>query len=440
MSAPASSPLFRLLAAAALAAPLAGLAQSAPATAPSAGEVILAAGPVYLVQGEARTPLPRGSQILAGQTIVTGEGGFAHLRMADGGLVAVRPFSTFQVEVFDYHRSRDDDRVRYRLDEGVARAITGGVGEANKEAFRLNTPVAAVGVRGTDFVVATSPAASRVAINSGAVIVAALGEHCTASGFGACTDGGMLLGKGDSLPGQYVEVVRGEQAPRMVQDPSQTPDRVAPPHPDESALTVGDRLPDTRLTDGAMTVERNDETAFQPQPVSPPPASEVTPPEGVYWGRWSSTVAVDDGSAMRVAELLAAGKSMQVVNSYYGAGLEDRATQLPRQGRADFVAAGGSGVLHGAAPQALTVADGRLGVDFDRRSFTTEARFQGAERDFNTQAAGHITSAGYLQSDAAISNSQVSGALGANLDSAVTTVERQFDEGLLSGVVTWGRQ
>ncbi|MGE4336120.1 MAG: FecR domain-containing protein [Pigmentiphaga sp.] len=440
MSAPASSPLSRLLAAAVLALPVAAFAESAPSTAHSVGEVILAAGPVYLVQGDARTQLPRGSQILAGQTIVTGEGGFAHLRMADGGLVAVRPFSTFQVEVFDYHRNRANDRVRYRLDEGVARAITGGVGEANKEAFRLNTPVAAVGVRGTDFVVATSPAASRVAINSGAVIVAALGEHCTATGFGACTDGGMLLGKGDSLPGQFVEVVRGEQAPRMVQDPNQMPDRVVPPHPAEPAITVGDHLPDTRLADGAMTVERSDETPALPDPVTPPPAHQVTPPEGVYWGRWSNTVAIDNNSAMRVAELMAEGKSLQVVNSYYGAGLEARATQLPRQGRADFVAAGGSGVLRGEVSQALTVADGRLGVDFDRQSFTTEARFQGAERDFNTQAAGHITAAGYLQSDAALSNSQVSGALGAGLDSAVTTVERQFDEGLLSGVVTWGRQ
>ena len=436
MPAPAPSLLSHLLAAAVLALPMAALAQPAPAH--SAGEVILAAGPVYLVQGEARTPLPRGSQILPGQTIVTGEGGFAHLRMADGGLVAVRPFSTFQVEVFDYHRSRDNDRVRYRLDEGVARAITGGVGEANKEAFRLNTPVAAVGVRGTDFVVATSPAASRVAINSGAVIVAALGEHCTASGFGACTDGGMLLGKGDSLPGQFVEVVRGEQAPRMVQDPNQMPDRVVPPHPAEPA--VGDRLPDTRLADGSIAVERSDDLPSLPDPIRPPPANEVTPPEGVYWGRWSNTVAVDNDSAMRVAELIAQGKSIQVVNNYYGAGLEARATQLPRQGRADFVAAGGSGVLIGEAPQALTVADGRLGVDFDRQRFTTEARFQGAERDFNTQAAGHITSTGYLQSEAALSNSRVSGALGAGLDSAVTTVEREFDEGLLSGVVTWGRQ
>src|SRR5690606_30187211 len=101
---------------------------------------------------------------------------------------------TFVVEVFDYRRDASSDRVRYRLEDGVARSITGAVGESNKEAFRLNTPVAAVGVRGTDFVVATNAATSRVAVNSGAVVVAALGGQCAADAFGSCATGGLLLG------------------------------------------------------------------------------------------------------------------------------------------------------------------------------------------------------------------------------------------------------
>lgn len=409
----------------------------------AAGTVVLAAGPVYLQHGKQRSPLARGSQLQPGQTIVTGEGGFAHVRMADGGLVAVRPFSTFQIEVFDYQQDQASDRVRYRLDEGVARAITGGVGEANKEAFRLNTPVAAVGVRGTDFVVATTPSASRVAINSGAVVVAALGEHCTASGFGACAQGGVVLGKSDSLPGQFVEVVRGEQLPRMVQDPSQTPDRLAPPHQAEPATAQADRLPDTRLNDSVVAVERPDDvgSVALPAPLPPPPpASSVATPTDAYWGRWSSRVGVDDSSATLVADLLKQGKAVQVVNSHFGAGLDRRATQLPTQGQVDFVAAGGSAVLAGIqGTLPLEVADGRLGVNFDQRSFTTEARFRGAERDYLTQAAGQINDAGYLQSDAALSNARVTGALGASLESAVTVVERQFDDGLLSGAVVWGR-
>lgn len=41
--------------------------------------------------------------------------------------------------------------VRFRLDRGVARAISGAAAEGARERFRLNTPLVAIGVRGTDF-------------------------------------------------------------------------------------------------------------------------------------------------------------------------------------------------------------------------------------------------------------------------------------------------
>lgn len=440
---------FRALRAAALIALTGclGLAQAEPAP---AGTVLLSAGPVHL-QGDPLIPVTRGATIAPGQTIVTGEGGFAHIRMADGGLVAIRPLSTFQVEVFDYKQNQESDRVRYRLEEGVARAITGGVGEANKEAFRLNTPVAAVGVRGTDFVVATTPTASRVAINSGAVVVAALGEHCSAAGFGACSQGGVVLGKGSSTPGQFVEVVRGEQVPRLMQDPSQTPDHLTPPHPAEPAVSQVEQRRETRIIESVVPVELVEAPVDLPAPVQPepipspppppPPAHTVTAPTDAHWGRWSHRVGVNETDITRVSDLLAQGKDIQVVNSYFGAGLEARATQLPRQGRVDFVAADGAAVLvRDEAISTLSVADGRLGVNFDQRTFSTEARFTNGERDYQTQAAGIINDAGYLRSDPALSNSQVTGALGQSLESAVTVVERRFDDGLLSGTVSWGRQ
>lgn len=410
--------------------------------APPAGEVVLAAGPVYLKSEQHREPVQRGARLEAGQTLVTGEGGFAHVRMADGGLVAVRPLSVFEIEVFQYEGSAHNDRVRYRLDEGVARAITGGVGEINKEAFRLNTPVAAVGVRGTDFVVATTSSASRVAINSGAVVVAALGEHCSAASFGSCADGAVVLGKAESLPGQFVEVVRGEQLPRLVEDPQQTPDQLAPPHADEPRVNSSQSLPDTREGEVSVTVDVDTGgTPVSPAPVEPPPsANDIAMPEGVHWGRWSSTEAVDGATVQRVSDLLSEGKEVHVVNTQYGAGFNERATQLPRSGRADFVAAGGEGVWLGAdSSAALSVASGRLGVDFDRSSFDTHAEFTDGAREFQTQASGTINAQGFLRSDPALSNARVTGALGKDLDSAITTVERQFDDGQLSGIVVWGR-
>lgn len=40
--------------------------------------------------------------------------------------------------------------VRFKLETGVARAISGTAAESAKDRFRLNTPLVAIGVRGTD--------------------------------------------------------------------------------------------------------------------------------------------------------------------------------------------------------------------------------------------------------------------------------------------------
>lgn len=423
---------------------------------PDAGEVVLVAGPAYVEQQGARQPVTRGYRLAPGQTIVTGEGAFVHVRMADGGMVAVRPLSTFLIEVFDYQRDASVDRVRYRLEEGVARSITGAVGESNKEAFRLNTPVAAVGVRGTDFVVATNAATSRVAVNSGAVVVAALGGQCAAEAFGSCATGGLLLGAGQQADGRYVEVVRGEQVPRLVEDPSNSPDRIQPPHEQEPlaaarlpADSQGERLRRDNDKDVADTI-----TAGL---VPPPPSVEVTPtlpalppelpgplvnpPADVFWGRWSNPAALEASSARLVTELSADGKDILIVNGAYGAGVDNMARQLPRSGGVSFAAAGGEGLfISGASATVLSVNAGQLDVNFDTRSFATTNTFAGDGREFHTSAQGIINDRGYLHSTPGQSDSRVMGALGEGLNSAVTTVERDYADGDLRGVVAWERR
>lgn len=424
-------------------------ALSSPPAAPvdpvaTAGTVVLAAGPVYVLRdtGE-RTQLERGAVLTPGQTIVTGEGGFAHIHMADGGLVAVRPLSEFEIEVFEYRHNASGDRVRYRLEEGVARSITGEVGEANKDAFRLNTPVAAVGVRGTDFVVATNSGTSRVAVNSGAVVVAALGASCQASGFGACTSDSLLLGAGDENRGKYVEVVSGDQIPRMIHDPSSTPDNISPPHEQEPR-------PVASLSD-RTSLESERDTPLQPQETLQPQAPIATPdlpvvgsiaaPTDTYWGRWSRVEQVDGLSLQQVAALRDEGRRVLIANSVYGAGVDAMPTSLPRSGRADFLAAGGEGVLRTAEGlQPLAVSAGRLSVNFDSRSFDMNSRFEGNGGVYATQAIGEVDARGYLQSDPGRSDSLVAGALSKDVQSAVTTVERSYADGNLAGVITWGRQ
>ncbi len=115
-----------------------------------AGHVELVTGTVSVhdAQGQPR-PLAPGTPVLEGDTIVTGADGELHLRMEDNGFVAVRPATEL---VIAHYRARGDaqDGAALRLVKGTLRSITGWIGKHNRDRYTVQTPVATLGIRGTD--------------------------------------------------------------------------------------------------------------------------------------------------------------------------------------------------------------------------------------------------------------------------------------------------
>jgi len=66
----------------------------------------------------------------------------------------------------------ENNKVEFDLLQGSVRSITGKAGQANKENYRLNTPVVAIGIRGTDYLVQTDQKQSFAALYSGAIVMA----------------------------------------------------------------------------------------------------------------------------------------------------------------------------------------------------------------------------------------------------------------------------
>jgi hypothetical protein len=97
--------------------------------------------------GEMRT-LIRGGELHRGDTIVTGDGASAQLTFADNSRIAVRASTEFAIDDF---RMGNDEGFILRLTRGALRSITGLIGQRNKGNFSLRTPVATIGIRGTDF-------------------------------------------------------------------------------------------------------------------------------------------------------------------------------------------------------------------------------------------------------------------------------------------------
>ena len=100
---------------------------------------------------------------------------------------------------YEYVKSRpEESTVKFTLEAGVTRAVSGEAARAARQRFRLNTPIAAIGVRGTDFVVSADAATTRALVNEGAIVLAPFSEGCKIEALGPCATNALEL-TGDSL-------------------------------------------------------------------------------------------------------------------------------------------------------------------------------------------------------------------------------------------------
>jgi hypothetical protein len=128
------------------------LALAGAAWAQVAGKVVLAVGDVVAVRGSDRVRLAAGAPVNTGDTVVTGAQSHAQLRFADNALVALKPDSEFRIEQFVYNGREDNTNVAvFRLVRGGFRTLTGEIGRVNKEAYRVETTQATIGIRGTHY-------------------------------------------------------------------------------------------------------------------------------------------------------------------------------------------------------------------------------------------------------------------------------------------------
>jgi hypothetical protein len=96
--------------------------------------------------------LQRRSPVHKGETIVTGSNAFVQIRFSDGGLVSLRSGSEFQIDDYKFKGKEDgSEKAIFSLLKGGLRTISGRIGKTNKQNYRMNTPVATIGIRGTHY-------------------------------------------------------------------------------------------------------------------------------------------------------------------------------------------------------------------------------------------------------------------------------------------------
>jgi hypothetical protein len=409
------------------------------------------AGKIIFVTGAASAgerAAVEGTRVEEGQMLSTGADGYMYVKTADNGLFILRPQTRARIVTYQIDKQNPaNTRVKFELLSGTARSKSGEAVKQARQNFRFNTPVAAIGVRGTDFTVTTDNDTSRVSVFSGGVVVSGFVGSCRPDGAGPC-EGGTSRELSAAQRGQLVQVTRGQAAPQVLEAGGQSPDQAAPPRPDEPltkkdadqpkvnvevAKNIGlntaiDKVvnpgpaepanPPVDLPDveTPVVVVPVPETPVTPGPApTPVPETPVSPlpPVGVpnpaerfaIWGRWQPV----NGDAAPFDFAAQEAKNERIALNGYFALFRTPGKEYvaPNNGSVGFslrsseayvMTEYGNGIIV-TAP--ATLSNGALNVDFGKRSFNTNMDLTTRSDIVKLRGDGTVSSDGRLRGDAA---------------------------------------
>ena len=140
-----------------------------------AGHVILAKGSVIAVsdQGENRA-LKRRSKIMSGDVIKTGTNSSVQIRFVDKALMTIK--ANTEMNITEYQLAKPNagqkEKALMTLVKGGFRTISGQIGKGDKSAYKVDTPAASIGIRGTNYEVQQEASGDFVmAVYSGGISV-----------------------------------------------------------------------------------------------------------------------------------------------------------------------------------------------------------------------------------------------------------------------------
>jgi hypothetical protein len=449
---------------------VAGAFVCAPAAAEVAGTVSFLAGEAQIQRTNGQSQaLAMGARIDAGDRIATGPGGHVYVTMVDGAFVVVRPKSRLHIEDYHYDAAVPaNNRIKLSLEEGVVRSVTGRAGEASKQSYRFNTPLAAIGIRGTDFVVQADPGVTRVAVQSGAIVMSPLAGNCLASNLGPC-DNPTTRVLTAAMRDAYLELRSKSEAPRLIpgEKALESPNIIAPPRPEESRVPADKQSKPNMESDGREVIREvnagviagnvaassaRPAPAPAPAPVTAPPvvAPPVTtsPPPVVvaaepapqfWWGRWSTYVK--SGQPGSYASAMLPGRELAVANDVFVVAREPGAVVMPNTGVANFrLAESEAYIVNG--PKTIgtaQISNPSLKIDFGARRYDTALTVKSADMDpISIQSSGRITFQGYLSPEANSPDTVISGVLSKNSEQAAYVFQRSLTGGQSAvGATRW---
>lgn len=200
------------------------------AWAQSAGTVIFKSGDAVITHADNSTaPMAKNDPINAGDTIDT-RSGRVQLSFTDGGKVSLQPQTVYKINQYAF--SGKEDGSEYAITElikGGLRTITGLIGHKHRERYQLHTPVATIGIRGTEFSVVYNNTKLLMTTNHGSVDV--------------CNTGGCL----NAVTGQTITAFDKNTQPQYTNEIAKVTS--APPSAHKPVFVQAENLNEARVSE-----------------------------------------------------------------------------------------------------------------------------------------------------------------------------------------------
>jgi hypothetical protein len=392
------------------------------------GEVTLTIGKSQIDRAAGAAEAQKGGSVQEGDVIRTADNGHVHIRFIDGARVSVRPNSVFRIHEFKYSPADPAASVvRLSLDSGEARSISGAAAQAAKERFRLNTPLVAIGVKGTDFVTQVSKEVIRVTVNQGAIVMAPFDTGCKADALGVCTTSRAKELTAEML-GQALVFRLGATDPSFqnVSKPGQA---------DNSKLLQLDR----QVRDATEKPLASDTEAKNPL--------NAVSNNRLIWGRWARDPIANDSLTVPFLEAMR-GNEVTVGDGYYFLFREpSNINLLPTlTSKTDFGLKSSSAYFRNAANEIVpgTVSSGTLSIDFGAKTFATQLGLSAEGtglQTFNQSGAINSSTGIFLgrSGPEASPTSSLAGAISLDARQAGYLFKTQVGRGTFIGATLWGR-
>ncbi len=422
---------------------------------PAVGQVSLLIGEAHVVRADgSREALRRGAAIQVGDRVETSANGHVHVRFIDNAAVSVRPESILEVQAYRFDAQQPQfNEVRLRVEQGTSRSISGGATDVDKTRFRLNTPIAAIGVRGTDFIVQTDPTGVRATVSDGAIVIGALSAGCTAAALGPCgTEDARLL---TADMGRLMAEVRSSDKVARIVPVAGTAATLAAYHAEDrvsarSSAEAAARSAGLLAAEPSVAAQLrgNDRTAADVLTIAAANVPDLNRAPDVnarlMWGRWTISPIVDDKLSLAYS-IASSGRHITVADEQVGLWRTNDASN-PKgllsdrlDAKVDFRLTRASASFEvGGRAEAASVDGGTLSLDFARRTFATALGLSSA-----SAGKAELRMAGDVRSDGTFAvkdvDQRIAGAVSLDGKEAGYLFERAAGGGLFKGKTLWGQ-